>query len=128
MDDLLVINVPAASLVKVLTDLSLRREVTWMEQRSGFRTHLKWAKNVVEEGLYTGDSGPITKKGLTGKGHVLAVSDTGLDTDHSFFRDSSVAVPYNKLSSQHRKLVTYYAYADMTDDSQGHGTHVVRSQ
>lgn len=42
-----------------------------------------------------------------------------------FFHDSSVAIPYNRIDHRHRKIVQYIAHADFSDDTNGHGTHVV---
>jgi hypothetical protein len=53
----------------------------------------------------------IHDKGVTGKGVILAVADTGVDKDHANFK----SVP--------NKIVRYWACAD-ADDTHGHGSHV----
>ena len=53
----------------------------------------------------------IHDKGITGKGTILAVADTGVDKDHANFK----SVP--------NKIVRYWACAD-GDDTHGHGSHV----
>jgi len=61
---------------------------------------------------------------------VIGVADTGIDVNSCFFKDTTTTVPYNKVSSTHRKLVTYITYADSQengdsgDNNFGHGTHV----
>ncbi len=36
---------------------------------------------------------------------VVGVADTGVKADECFFRDASVAVPYNTVNQAHRKIV-----------------------
>jgi len=63
--------------------------------------------------------------GLTGKGQVVAVSDSGLDVYNCYFWDRSGPVPMNgSVDSSKRKVVQYDTIADTTDDYRGHGTHV----
>ncbi|GAX77726.1 hypothetical protein CEUSTIGMA_g5169.t1 [Chlamydomonas eustigma] len=79
---------------------------------------------------------PFTRMGLDGTGQVIGIADTGLYLDSCFFFDSqdpltaSKAVPYNRTgvltifaSPSHRKLVQYYGYQNLYDET-GHGTHV----
>ncbi len=72
--------------------------------------------------VQTGTSGDrsIWNHGLTGDGQIVGISDTGLDYDHSAFRDPEG----DPIGSNHRKVVRYVEYADDHDlDSSGHGTH-----
>ena len=73
---------------------------------------------------------PFSDKGLDGKGQVVAVSDTGVDTDNCYFYDRRGTVSKNSLGTVQpklRKVVQYFAYVDGTDYFHGHGTHVCGS-
>ncbi len=65
---------------------------------------------------------------LTGKGYIVGVADTGIDTDHCFFFDPDQDVPFNKLNKNHRKIVRYTTIGSSanakSDYVPGHGTHV----
>lgn len=63
-----------------------------------------------------------------GDKQIVGVADTGVDMQSCYFIDPNTPVPYNKVSSAHRKVVTYITGQDMVDDStNGHGTHVCGS-
>ena len=80
---------------------------------------------------------------LSGAGQLIQVVDTGLDALSPFFYDpASPVVPSNALPSgaappllQHRKVASYWSYADGHDGAtnagwsaaRGHGTHVAGS-
>lgn len=68
---------------------------------------------------------PAWDIGLNGSGVIIAVADSGLDLDHSCFRDTigTVGVP----SPDHRKVIHVNTSIDDWDDDItdfGHGTHV----
>jgi subtilisin family serine protease len=66
---------------------------------------------------------PIHARGITGKGVIVTVVDSGLDYANCFFRDDRRPAPINRTDFLHRKIVRYEAIGDETD-SRGHGTHV----
>ena len=71
------------------------------------------------------DSTPFFSAGLDGEGQIVAVSDTGLDINNCYFWDSQNAAPRDKsgsVKSNARKVVQYYAHADATDVTRGHGS------
>ena len=88
--------------------------------------------------VQTGDPGnnpratPYSAAGLTGKGQVVGVSDTGLDESSCYFYDEDNGfIERTHLNSPkrdwgRRKVVqfTYLPEADTTDVENGHGTHV----
>jgi subtilisin family serine protease len=91
--------------------------------------------------LKSAESGPIGqpslqtvqemwKRGFDGTGEVVAVGDTGIDYYNCFFYDNTTEVPFVNSNtkvipqSKHRKIHSYYTYADNKDLYDGHGTHV----
>jgi subtilisin family serine protease len=80
---------------------------------------------------------PLQSKGYTGKGTVIAVLDTGLNTAHEAFRDNGMTVSTLTRASLSKtttngvylsaKVPFAYDYADNdadVTDAAGHGTHV----
>ncbi|MFZ2071431.1 MAG: S8 family serine peptidase [Halobacteriota archaeon] len=83
---------------------------------------------------YVNESTPIWDHNLTGAGQIVGISDSGLDYDSCFFRDSVRGAPpedsglpstvtpdYNQ-----RKVIVYHdvaEFGDYDDDYPGHGTH-----
>jgi hypothetical protein len=71
--------------------------------------------------------------GITGKGQVCGIADSGLDDLSCFFLDTSgkyhAAITNRSGVVQHdrRKVIQYVGYADGVDDRGGHGTHVAGS-
>ena len=86
-----------------------------------------------------GNMRPFHDNGITGTGQVVAVSDTGLDTDNCYFRNEYSGTQITKDGSTYsskRKVIQYVplsttykgqALFDDTDYDGGHGTHVVGS-
>ena len=139
----------------VAIKLSQRREILWIEGSHEIQVSNKWGKGICQSGdysetpMYSADlTGEITKipfihLGLDdefyaesyclpftnpGDRQIVGVADTGVDMQSCYFIDPNVPVPYNKVSSAHRKVVTYITGQDMVDDStNGHGTHVCGS-
>lgn len=69
---------------------------------------------------------PLQGRGINGKGVIVSIIDTGLDTMHCFYYDSNNTFKsiLNKTNLNHRKVVRYDAFADISDPPNGHGTHV----
>lgn len=74
---------------------------------------------------------PFWSAGITGKGMVIGIGDSGLDYKHCFFSDPDTEWEANVVmvdrvltftSETHRKIRLYRAFADFQDDN-GHGTH-----
>lgn len=81
---------------------------------------------------------PIWDHGITGKGEIVGCSDTGIDSDNCLFRDDKNDVPFDRIDTSHRKIVSYQrsqalnpygeiSTADKKDTVNGHGTHVAGS-
>ena len=107
-------------------------EIQWISRKIKIVTFNRWAKGICQtaSSVYT----PFTKRSnvaLTGKGQIVAVSDTGLDMSSCYFYDPLVPQSVVKskdgsaTSSTHRKVMQYITYADDCDDgTEAHGTHV----
>ncbi len=74
---------------------------------------------------------PFWSAGITGKGMVIGIGDSGLDYKHCFFDDPDTDWDANVVvidrvltftSETHRKIRLYRAFADFLDGN-GHGTH-----
>merc|ERR1711939_615104 len=87
-----------------------------------------FVSHTIQVGL-TGGPMNYNQWGVTGKGVVVGVADTGLDERSCFFdnHDGSLVArsSYGSYVTDHskRKVVQYVAYADGSD-TDGHGTHV----
>eukprot|EP00817_Percolomonadidae_sp_ATCC50343_P002407 CAMPEP_0117428592 /NCGR_PEP_ID=MMETSP0758-20121206/8265_1 /TAXON_ID=63605 /ORGANISM="Percolomonas cosmopolitus, Strain AE-1 (ATCC 50343)" /LENGTH=791 /DNA_ID=CAMNT_0005215033 /DNA_START=40 /DNA_END=2412 /DNA_ORIENTATION=+ len=73
------------------------------------------------------------KRGFTGKGEILGIGDTGINTKNCMFLDDQgrTDIPTvhrhnfkEKPTVEHSKIHSYYAYADSSDIEDGHGSHV----
>jgi len=74
------------------------------------------------------DERPFWDAGLAGNGQVVAVSDSGLDTDNCYFWDSSPGeLKDGTLQSSRRKVIQYVSFADAVSADYDHGTHVTGS-
>lgn len=86
------------------------------------------ARGMVESGLAGHE--PYRKLGLTGKGQVCGLADTGVNDMSCFFRDDSNAydtrhtVRSGEVEALRRKVIQYVGAADSSDYEGGHGTHV----
>ena len=75
---------------------------------------------------------PYTALGLLGTNQIGAIADTGLDVNSCYFSDPNTKVIFSPITSpiytnSARKIIQYaYVsnYGDMSDDIDGHGTHV----
>ena len=67
---------------------------------------------------------PIHERGIMGDGVVIAMLDSGIDTELCQFKDPNFSVPFNRVDFRHRKIVRYETLADRGDPPRGHGTHV----
>eukprot|EP00594_Rhizosolenia_setigera_P008543 CAMPEP_0178964278 /NCGR_PEP_ID=MMETSP0789-20121207/15576_1 /TAXON_ID=3005 /ORGANISM="Rhizosolenia setigera, Strain CCMP 1694" /LENGTH=921 /DNA_ID=CAMNT_0020649011 /DNA_START=39 /DNA_END=2804 /DNA_ORIENTATION=+ len=114
--------------VNLLASSSTIMSVEKLTPKELFNDHAQWIlqSNELDE---TGLSGnrPWHDAGLKGENQVVAVSDTGLDTEHCYFKDSTGDVVKDDSGTfdlSRRKVVQYYVQ-EKTDglDANGHGTH-----
>jgi hypothetical protein len=89
----------------------------------------QYNKGIVQTKTYS-QNYPYHAAGLDGTGQIVGIGDTGVDELSCFFRNtdntkvarSPIYSPTFDLSK--RKVIQYINYADGTDRSGGHGTHV----
>jgi len=79
---------------------------------------------IVYDGLLMSSYRRIHEHGIMGQGEVVSVVDSGIDHELCYFYDPINEIPINKSNPNHRKIVSYYAYGDTTDVTNGHGTHI----
>ena len=101
-------------------------EVVWVERRRRAAFGNLFAAMSVMSGATT-PSTELWDRGLHGEGQIVGIGDTGIDHDNCFFNDPRRPVPINKVDSEHRKIVAYWADSDAQDEVDGHGTHVAGS-
>jgi len=130
--------VAAGQMDTALRALAAIEEVAWIAPRRKVVLNNDDAAWVIQGGDSVGPSMPLFEHGLTGLGEVIAVADSGLDTDACQFRYSAQASaqtlynntqpPAANVTNQDSKVIAYYllsgatAYDDMS--KLGHGTHV----
>jgi len=66
---------------------------------------------------------PFFDSGLTGKNQIVSLSDSGLDLESCYFKDSD-DINYKNVDLSRRKIVSYFDFVDERDNTHGHGTHV----
>ena len=67
---------------------------------------------------------PLWAAGLTGRGQIIGLGDTGLDMQSCFFSDIAPNGSALPPGPWHRKVVAYNAVYGDGVDGNGHGTHV----
>jgi subtilisin family serine protease len=114
-------------LIHVLAALSQWHQVCQLEIVSEMTTDNRQAQWMVQSGGVE-DQRPWFDYGLDGKDQLVAVSDTGVDTDNCYFWDSVNAdhfQPDGSYYAQQRKVVEYtFSAGTVPDLEYGHGTHV----
>mmetsp|Transcript_18803 Transcript_18803/g.38949 ORF Transcript_18803/g.38949 Transcript_18803/m.38949 type:complete len:971 (-) Transcript_18803:482-3394(-) len=124
----------AFCLQAMLVDLALKPEICAVAAYPGVITNNQLASRIVQgAGASAADttSEPFYEVGLNGTNQIVALSDTGLDTDNCFFFDENESVAVSRYGDDsnhgHRKVVQYVSYQDDKDVLSGHGTHVAGS-
>jgi subtilisin family serine protease len=98
------------------------------------------APSIEKSSLDQSANTPLWSKGITGKGQIVGIADSGLDMQSCLFADmnqNEVALQQARVSAgnetshqypTHRKIAQYFAYADGREgETGGHGTHVAGS-
>jgi hypothetical protein len=79
----------------------------YVERAASFITHNKHATPLVQTGTYAPRPSTLHRHGLTGRGQIVTVADTGVAHGHCFFADDAVETPVDRVDFTHRKLVSY---------------------
>lgn len=139
--DAVKLYVPYHDIQRAIRWLSQRHVVHWVEPVPKLRLMNRQASSITQSGIPVPNSNvqintdpkyhPIWSAGITGKGMVIGIGDSGLDFRHCFFADPDTEWEANVVtigrvltftSETHRKIRLYRAFADFVD-SNGHGTH-----
>lgn len=124
-------DVPREAAAFITKSLAEQEMVEYIEASPKLKFLNQYARGVTQSGDY--QVTPLANMGLDGTGQVIGVADTGLDMNVCFLSDSQAPTPFNTVTQNHRKLVTYITYADNgenfdasqgSSDPIGHGTHV----
>eukprot|EP00814_Leptocylindrus_danicus_P000390 CAMPEP_0116003412 /NCGR_PEP_ID=MMETSP0321-20121206/41_1 /TAXON_ID=163516 /ORGANISM="Leptocylindrus danicus var. danicus, Strain B650" /LENGTH=1052 /DNA_ID=CAMNT_0003471617 /DNA_START=103 /DNA_END=3258 /DNA_ORIENTATION=- len=108
-----------------LASLAVQKDVVSISLSTSVETMNVEAQWITQSGKE--DERPWFDAGLTGKGQVVSVSDTGLDVDNCYFWDATGEVDKDTKKDNdfsRRKVVQYYAHENGKEADLGHGTHV----
>ena len=108
-------------------EISKISNIFWVEPAPRNEVHNHWAKGITQSGSPFVE--PVTARGITGKGQIVTVGDSGLDPNSCFFYDPDHACPYTNVTtnlkvSNHRKIASYWSAIDDVSEDDAHGTHV----
>ena len=115
----------APAMLRMLAEDARSRHV---EEHRRPRLQNEWTSWIIQS--YSSGHHPVWDAGVRGAGEVVTVCDTGVDEGHCFFHDDNVAVPYDTVDFDHRKIVAYRRFVNDESgnpdgrDGHGHGTHV----
>ncbi len=112
--------------------------VLWIEEKREYKILNDVAHAILQNATTTASYHTVWDHGLYGDGQIIGESDTGIDYDHTMFRDvNPPKFDDPKLYSldnlpppdtTHRKIVHYWTFVDDYDlATSGHGTHVAGS-
>jgi len=122
----------------MITTIAKMDGVIYVEKYEKMRLMNDIAHAILQDASTTTSVHTVWDQGLYGDGQIIGEADTGIDYDHTMFRDST-APKFDdpKLYSlsnlpppdtTHRKIVHYWTFVDDYDlASSGHGTHVAGS-
>jgi subtilisin family serine protease len=109
----------------LVVDLVMQMEICYVGAYQQIETLNTLATGIVQSGTST--SKPFYDVGLDGLGQVVALSDTGIDTDNCYFWDTRKEIRKDKSGAfdlDVRKVVQYVAFGDNKENRGGHGSHV----
>ncbi|KAL0251207.1 hypothetical protein GEMRC1_000420 [Eukaryota sp. GEM-RC1] len=105
-----------------LQDLAALDFIYWIEHSSP-AVPLNQQAKTISYGSFT-NFNAFKQRNLDGRGHVIAVTDSGVRVDSCYFTDPNHPPPYNSYNENHRKIVGYRILGDQNEHL-SHGTHVV---
>lgn len=111
----------------LVLDLALQNDVCSVGAYQEMQHRNDIASALLQSGSPT--EKPLYDVGLDGSGQVVALSDSGTDTDNCYFYDSEHETPKTGIGMVRgssnplaRKVVQYVSYADDSDYLSGHGS------
>ena len=123
-ENILTIHFSCDDAPSILSTISERSDVQWIERYLPTNLRLRYANGVSQSGK---SKTPLFHANLTGNGQIIGIADSGIDPDSCFFQDPNEPFPYDNISTTHRKLVTYITDTGSKIDETGHGTGVAGS-
>jgi hypothetical protein len=88
-----VLTVPDSRVPACVSYIARREEVIWLQERPQYATKNLAATKIVQGGI-SNPTHTIWQAGITGRGQIVGVADTGLDWRSSFFRDDANSVVF----------------------------------
>jgi len=80
--------------------------------------------NQIIQGGTENNPKPFHKRGYTGKGQVVAVSDAGLNLDSCYFKANATLPKNGQIRKNHRKIIQYIVAGGDDKPTGSHGSHV----
>jgi hypothetical protein len=131
------VDIPSRCYLDFLQAAASISAVVSVSHREKFKIRNRWTHSIVQSHLQPSlpskSDTPFWRENITGTGQIVAIGDTGVDTNLGFFHDE-VSVPYcTSISScsylpPHRRFKAYIQLngGDKRDDD-GHGSHTTAS-
>ena len=115
-------TVTAACALGIVAAISLLPQVCSVELAPKIRVADRDSQWIAQGGNGRSRERPFWEQGIAGKGEVVAISDTGVDTDNCYFRDVIGTARDGGIYPDRRKVIQYDPYADNVAVGGGHGT------
>jgi len=121
-------NIMTSCLLRLMLSATQLTDTCSLQVRPDYKPLNQYGQWLVQAGI--ADTTPFYDLGLNGTDEVIALSDTGIDMRHCYFKDYDlergdfVFGGPDTLNLTRRKIVQYDDYMDDSDYYHGHGTHV----
>lgn len=116
---------PPKAAANIVRQISSLPTVAWVESSVAAEPEMFTARAIMKGEWFGNDGLGIDSLELTGEGEVVGVLDSGLDPDHCLVSEiPPLFTPYfPEVSSETRKISSYWPLVDADDEYSGHGTH-----
>jgi len=124
-------NVMTSCLLRLMLSVTQLTDTCSLQVRPDYKPLNQYGQWLVQAGIE--DTTPWYDVGLNGRDEVIALSDTGIDMTHCYFKDHEMEQDDfvfggpDTLNLTRRKVVQYDNFKDESDYYHGHGTHVAGS-
>lgn len=135
LDQFVEVSIPAGSADDFIRKVSAIEGIRWIEPDDGMQLHNSSSSMAIQGNSTDATGRSIFARGITGSGQIIAVADSGLDSDMCYFRflngveavtDAASAIT-DQPGPLHpkNKVIGYWVQegADAYDDTGAHGTH-----